>query len=392
MLDKGLDRKRKHYASLNEGVLDAAAALGTPDAVAKMAWLLFPRLAKCRLRDTTIEAAASSGDQGRLEWLDEVGCCLRGWGVLRTAMQHAGLAVVKWLVVVARSDLPRAAGWVAGAGPGAGPTADQLAWADLLQAAATGSDAVAKLQWLCEQAGPQLGVMHVSLHQDMTLVAVRAGRVEAVRQLLSYWGPSAVLAASPGKAEHAAAASGSSAMAAFVRGVGVAFGPNAYHRAAEAGSVDMVRWLVHEAGVPVKGVCLREVLHAWPDRTHADARGLLEAVQLLVGAGHVSWSHHMEVAVAARRGDLALVQYLVHKHQHLEQQYNLVRAAPPGNRSMVAWAAVGGWWVVWEGVWTVAERGSVMLWYLSTCEQGSSGVWCAADSVREVRIMRLSQE
>ncbi len=343
VLDQGLNGKgdARHHASLDQGVLDAAAASDTPDAVAKMEWLLGLHSARCRMEGTIIEAAARSGDLCRLRWLRDnwkvdVRYCLPGWRVLRTAMQHAGLAVVEWLVAEAGSTLPDAVHRVAGAAPDARSSAAELEWAILFQDAARGHDGVAKLLWLREQGAPQLRDMRVSFQQDIALAAVKAGRVEAVRHLLSFWPPGAVLPVSPEEAEQAAAASGSIAMAECVLGAGLVFGPNAYRGAAEAGSVDMVRWLVHEAGAPVKGVLLWKLVGAWPDRTPADARGLLEAVQLLVGAGHVSESPQLDVAIAARRGNLALVQYLV------QQQQQQQGAVLPGERTLVVRVAAGG--------------------------------------------------
>ncbi len=56
---------------LGQGVLHAAAGSATPDAVAKMEWLMEQG---CRLDKRTTAAAARSGDMGRLQWLRERGC------------------------------------------------------------------------------------------------------------------------------------------------------------------------------------------------------------------------------------------------------------------------------------------------------------------------------
>ncbi len=104
-----------HCPRLGQWALDEAAKSATPDAVAKMEWMLGAAGSECSLQMGTAVAATESGDLGRLQWLQGRGCALGGeltaWGSDRTlssALKHADLAVAQWLVDQAGCSLPEA--------------------------------------------------------------------------------------------------------------------------------------------------------------------------------------------------------------------------------------------------------------------------------------------
>ncbi len=287
-----------------QGMLDAAAESATPDAVAKMEWLLAAAEGACSLQGSTAVAAARSGDLGRLRWLHDRGCPVDVHGVLQSALQHADLAVAQWLVDEAECKLP-AAGDGRGSGRG-----------DVLKAAARGTGAVAKLRWLRERGGP-LPDTDMDLLTCLTSAAEK-GQVEAVRYLFTLLSPHTVQRMmQPHRAayvEHVVAASGSIPVAEIFRQAGFRFSAAAYGSAAFPASVAIVRWLACEAGVPVTVQSVREVVSGWPRTMPAQGRFLLQAVQLLAEAGGCrGWDARDAEDVlhaAARRGDVALVQHL----------------------------------------------------------------------------------
>ncbi len=318
---------------LATGVLDAAAESPTPDAIAKMEWVLNEGRERCSLQGSTAAAAARSGDLGRLRWLRQRGCPM-DLSTLESALQHADLAVAQWLVDEAGAELPDlGAGW---------------GWWPLLRAAAGGSDGAAKLEWLWEWGAPLLVPEplgnadgedeedgeegeDVEDRYELVLVAIEAGQVEVVRHLLSVWGAAAMFRHYPQELGSAAAGTGSVPMAKCLRQAGLRFTPGAYEAAARAGSVDMVRWLLQEARVsPFELSFSRDLISQWPDRTVADSRGLLEAVQLLAGAGCRCRTGREVVSCAAKRGDLALVQHLLRWQPELQPGWEAFRAAAEG--------------------------------------------------------------
>ncbi len=69
--------------------------------------------------------------------------------------------------------------------------------------------------------------------------------------------------------------------------------------------------------------CMQDLILRWPSGTAAKARELLMAVQLMAGAGYSDWGMEHESTVwsrVARRGDLALVQYLQQQQAQQQQQ------------------------------------------------------------------------
>ncbi len=287
---------------LHGAVLHAAAAAKVPDAVAKTEWMLASGAGKGRLRAAAYHAVRS-GDLDRLRWLQQRGCKLvksRNVGQLPgNVMTEADLGVVQCLVEQGECSLP-----------GAGT--DGRAWELLMQSAAKSADGVVKLRWLQEQGAPPLGSDEQLMH-SVAVAAAEAGQLEVVLHLLSVSGQAgaAMLQASPKTFSMAAACSGSIASAEQLQQAGLVFGIEAYGAAAEAGHSDMLRWLTTEAGVPTGWDTLLHVIGTWPCDAPSDSRTLLAAVEVLVEtSGLEVWCPALELDRAARRGDLALVQYL----------------------------------------------------------------------------------
>ncbi len=84
-------------------VLYAAASSPTPDALAKMEWLV--SVCGAPLSISAAAAAARSGDLSRLRWLREQGCPVFKTEVLASALEHTDLAVARWLVDEAGCEL-----------------------------------------------------------------------------------------------------------------------------------------------------------------------------------------------------------------------------------------------------------------------------------------------
>ncbi len=314
-------------------ILDAAAESATPDAVAKMEWLMRIGGRRPQLQESTAAAAARSGDLGRLRWLRERECPIGGLRVLMDALQHADLAVAQWLVDEAGCELPPAVGT-----EGEGTVEVEREWGSMLEAAARSSDGVDKVRWLLQRRGGQLQASH---WQRMAEAAAEAGRVELVQHALPLLGPAGDM---PPWLALAAVGSGSVPMVQFLRQAGVAFGPVAYIKAAEAGSLAMVRWLACDARVTAEGRDLPTVVTRWPQvPTTATSRELLQAVQLVLdGVGWRGWGSfcYMVVEGAATRGDLALLQYLLQQlPAHQPSWYLVTAAAEGGCEALLEWLA-----------------------------------------------------
>ncbi len=323
---KGVDGHRSsssspHVPSLGQAGLNAAAASATPDAAAKMSWLLDAARDSCHLTEDTAVAATRSGDLGRLRWLQERGCPVGGTRVLVSALEHAHLPVVQWLV-----DEAGCCGL---------PGAEGTGWEQLLKAAIRSPvDGVGKLRWLQERGTPPLDVAQSLVVQRVALEAVEGGQVEVVRYLLP-----AVLRTCPHLVPFMAAISGSIPMVECLREAGSVRTNTPYRGAARAGNVAMVRWLAQQQE-RVFDLCsvmgdVVDVIKDWPTTTSADSRSLLEAVQVVLGtaedrdpgaAGAVfgqeaaNWSPDAVMqkfyairaaSLAAERGDAALVRYLM---------------------------------------------------------------------------------
>ncbi len=332
-----------NYSSLCQDVLDAAAESSTVDAVAKMEWVLQAVAAgageggeydspRCRLQLSTAAAAARSGDLGRLRWLRDQGCPMgrrAGQGgalcMLTTALRHADLGVAQWLVDEAGCRLP-----AAGGGDMAAEQRDN-AWTDLLRAAAESPDAVAKWRWLQERGGPSVAGAEQGLIEELTLAAVRAGQVEAVQYLLSVLGAGKVLAVGRDALSDAAGQAGSIPVAECLQQAGLVFSHEAYCAGwVFTGRLPFIRWLALETKVSAaRCTCeaLQSLIFGWPRVTPAHSRDLLEAVQLLTGAGFSNWGGTRLTEVAAGRGELDLVRFLAEQGAPLNPDMGIVAAA-----------------------------------------------------------------
>ncbi len=316
-------------------LLHAAAESATSDSVAKMEWVVATAGGSCRMRSSVAEAAARSGDLGRLRWLRERGCPVGLFSVLESALGHADLAVAQWLVDEAGCRLP------------AGGTSD-VGWKHLFQAAAKSPDSLAKWQWLQEHGAPSLHEAGREWVAEVVLAAARAGQVGAVRHLLWVFGADQVLGEARGDVALAATQSGSVTMAACLREAGLEFSKAAYLSAALSGclGLPLMRWLAREAGVSAAAMTLYDLqgfVSQWPSNTPADSRGLLEAVQLLVGeAGFCNWvgTNYWIILTAMDRGDLPLFHYLLALRSTVWRgKFTIESAAKSGCEALSEWLA-----------------------------------------------------
>ncbi len=312
--------------------LDVAAESATPDAVAKMEWLMREGRASCSPDRNTAAAAARSGDLGRLHWLRDRGCPMGGVQVLESALRHADLAVAQWLVDEAGCRLPAA-----------GSTQE---WHVLLKTAARARDALAKLQWLGERGAPPLNSAADGLLSELVPAAVGAGRVDVLQHLRSL--PGLTPEQDQRLLQEAFSASRvatSIPMLEYLRRSGMELTPAAYYQA--AGSLDVVQWLAREARSGPSTDDLDQLIMLWPDATPAQSRDLLQAVQLLVGeVGRRGWGVQSSlptrraVCAAAARGDLALVQYLLKQGPGYQPGGKvLATAAEGGCEALLEWLA-----------------------------------------------------
>ncbi len=315
-------------------LLHAAADSVTPDGAAKMEWVVATAGGSCRMRSSLAEAAVRSGDLGRLRWLRERGCPVGLFSVLESALEHADLAVAQWLVDEAGCRLPAAG-------------SSDVGWKHLFQAAAKSPDYLAKWQWLQEHGAPSLHAADREWVSEVALAAARAGQVGAVQHLLSVFGADQVLREGREAVARAVVQSGSTETAACLREAGLEFSKAAYMSAALSGcpGLPLMQWLAREAQVSAAAMTLDELqglLRQWPRKTPADSRGLLEAMQLLVGeAGFRDWvSNCWIIDTAMDRGDLPLVQYLLAQSLMLRRsEFTVGSAATAGCEALFEWLA-----------------------------------------------------
>ncbi len=308
-----------HGAVLDQDVLDVAAESCTPDAVAKMEWVLKEGAGSCCLQESTAYAAAHAGDLDRLRWLRDRGCPMGGLRTLEVLLRRADLEVVQWAVDEGVCALPPE--WDGEPPEWDGESGD---WPRLQIAAAQSSDGVAKLQWLQERGSPPLqgpGDGEDDWLLDLTRAATEAGRVEVVRYLHEEVGQGGVVQGDPELFGCAATDSKSIPMAEFMRQAGAALTPAVFNGPLMSSDPDealpTVRWLTAEAGLssaPVMSL-LGAFIWRWANYTPADGQQLIEAVQLLVGSeardqGAPSVAQPGATTVAASCGNTALVQYL----------------------------------------------------------------------------------
>ncbi len=316
--------------TLGQGVLDAAAGSVTPDAVAKMQWVLQAGGGSCSLADSTARSAVRSGGLDALRWLWECGC-----PVYRESMHDlfglASLAMAQLLVDEAGFELPAPRGEAVGE-----RHVWYDVWDDLQLCTVRGPDAAAKLTWLQEREAPLLEASRGSkLLIRLAMSAAKAGNADVLHHLLLSLGPEQV-------AGHpdwdGAAGSGSIPVLECLRQAGARLTPNAFRMAARRGHLPTLRWLVVEAGLSVARLNLWDVALQWPDRTPAQRRDLREAVQLLVGAGCTKWSFPDRVSSIDQTGDLVLVQVEMGlKPGYQVRAEDLRDAVVVGNETLLEW-------------------------------------------------------
>ncbi len=309
-----------HCPVLDNRVLNAAAESVTPDAVAKMEWVLATAgEGTCSLQESTAAAAARSGDLGRLRWLRDRGCPMCGEDVLLSALERADLAVAQWLVDEAECRLPQ-------------PGRAGSAWTTLFLASAGSPDCVHKWEWLRDRGAL---LLDPSPQQVLPLacVVIQRGRVEGLQRLMLL--PQMATAEGREALQQAldqAEGPGCIEVAMHLQQAGCVLTHKAYTKAAEAGDLAMVRWLALEARVPTAGMGLRDLVERWPSDRVARSRDLLQAVQLLVGEAGLQEANIVPAACkAASCGHVPVVQYLL----------QLLPGYVPGSQ-VVAAAVVGG--------------------------------------------------
>ncbi len=309
-------------ALLSQDVLNAAAGSATPDAVAKVEWVLATSGGSCSLQARTAAAAYSSGNVSMLCWLQGRGCPMDAYCVLACTLEHKDFAAVEKLVEEEGCNLPA---------PGDSSDKD---WDTLLQAAAKSADGAAKLQWLEDHGAPLLQLDDRRLY-DIMLVSLQAGHTAVVSYLLARPVCSALLQRDPVLyVIHA----GSIPVAEVLLAAGARFDRIPY-----SADKAMIRWLVQQVGVAVGGWYeLQGLIQGWPSNAPADGQDLLEAVQVVVGAGTQGWGVCRAGAfwvlnTAAKRGDLPLVQHLVQHLGCVPNEQTLRAAARGGCVPLVEW-------------------------------------------------------
>ncbi len=340
-------------AGLPDWALDAVAESTTPDAIAKIEWALADGGDSCSLTESTAAAAVRSGDLSRLRWLRDRGCPMTGEDpdvnppLVEWALQHASLEVAQWLVYEAESELlPRLdKGTDDDEGYMDYVDDEEACWARLMEASAKSSDVLAKLRWLLELGAPPPSA---ALWCHLAHRGIAYAHVELARGALSALGPGWL----DSDVARTAVDSGRPAIMELLRQAGLTFDHTAYEAAAGCGRLNIVRYLACEAGVTAAGVRLPAFISLWSDCKPDHSRDLLEAVQLLVGAGCTGWGADTTLAAAARRGDLALVQYLLQQRPAHRPSGSVFMAATSGGcEALLEWLAVqypgcmeGGFW------------------------------------------------
>ncbi len=168
-----------HRPVLDDSVMDAAAGSATPDAVAKMEWVLAESGGRCSLGASVAAAAACSGDLGRLWWLQERGCSMaeeRG-RLLSAVLPSADMSVVEWLVDEAGCSLLE---WPEDPG-------EEWYWGWLVRAAACSDEGVSRVLWLQQRGVPILQASRFLLDSFKT-TPVTAGEVRVLRFLQRTYG------------------------------------------------------------------------------------------------------------------------------------------------------------------------------------------------------------
>ncbi len=366
------------------GVAEFAAASRTPDAQAKVEWLLRASVTgqagrglskvvaalmapgatarsggstESKITTALAVSAAAAGNLALLRWI---------WGqrarvvsrpeVLCAALEHApGLEVAEWLLDEGGCSLP------ADRDPNDENYYGRYTWGFLSRCAAA-SGSVEKMRWLAARAGGPL-------HMAAADAAAEFGHLAALQYLqaegvVDWNGELFAMAAGCGDIE----------LVSWLRGQGCPMDGSAYEAAAEQGHVGMIRWLAQEgrcpgvddptlagavvavwgslreekAGAAGGGVSAAGAGEAEAGRAAEAAQGVggggggcgsgggcLEALKILVAAGcPLGGSDTLDEAASS--GDLGLVQYL-HEQGMSFSHETLMCAAGSGCEALVEW-------------------------------------------------------
>ncbi len=322
-------------------VLKAAGGLTGATTLAKLSWLLSMAAGegaahsrRQRLLEAAAERAAEAGSLPVLQWLYVQGLDLAGeqgiveealgegvlppvwsgpapWSkVLAAAIGQGHAEAVWWLVEVAGCPLPHE---------------EQRAELELIWNAAGKGGCVPTISWLLE-----CGLPLCWMAMD---AAARAGRLEAVQflHLECGLGLHSILF-------EAAAGSHNVELATWLLEVGCPTDHCAYCGAAAAADVDMLWWLVWEAGCPWREHTVCNVIHEWGSRTGSGWE-LEQAVRMLLEAGFPPGDGGREGTMerAAAWGNLPLLRYL-HEECGVEMEHSVLAAAvDSGCVAMVEW-------------------------------------------------------
>ncbi len=242
--------------------------------------------------------------------------------VLAAALKHADLSVADWLVDQAGCAIPDPQS----AAPGAS-----------LSEAAAASGSVRKL---CLLQARGLAALPPTLDRALPVMeaAAASGQLEVV-QFLHRLGGDRLLGR---QVMRSAVFSGSLEVAAYLVGAGCPMDEHLWSRAARAGEVAMVRWLLEEAHLPVNDMLLCEFLQMWPEMNAEDNRQLLEAMQLLAPLERDTETDQDVLRLAASRHNVSLVRYL---HADLGWELGqglLFSAAYGGSEAMLEWLVERG--------------------------------------------------
>ncbi len=299
---------------------------GSPDARAKIAWLLddeatgvrcVPEVPRAQLLVAAAAGAAGAGDKALVQWVrDEQGLDLTAAGpghdlaghplpVLTGSMEAPSLSLAEWLVDEAGCPLP-------------GPGDPEEGLEDLWRVAGYSGD-VGKLRWLVERG--------VAVHPEGAMEAARRGHLEAVRYLHEECGQelSAELFA-------AAAGSGSIPLVSWLLDRGCPTSPQAYVEASRHGKLRMMVWLSDHADRCPRGDFRRDSLPK-PFETAVKAAEL-EAVASMPGVtegckgGQESVGNAL-LRWAALAGHVELVRELV-EQRGMEPRWDTLAAAARG--------------------------------------------------------------
>ncbi len=253
-------------------ILAAAAGSATPDALAKMDWVLRTGRAHSgtSMRSSAVwAAAAATGDLSRLRWLRDQGFQWSTAIAVAAVIEHADFAFIQRMSQEGLCPNPAFSLYT------------HMGYA----AASSPRDGAAKLRWLhghgvtCGRSGE---------FQGAAAAAAEAGNLETLQQVLQLWRERhGNHVAPPASALAAAVQSGHVPVATWLVSEGCEMGPDLFSAACRGAHVPMIRWLL-DAGCPRGHVSVSSVVDSWPRYTLKDCRGLEEALQLLAEAGAVA--------------------------------------------------------------------------------------------------------